>query len=134
MDEKESMVKDVEQVKKGIAGYDKCIQLYLQYHDAYGSRGLAYFHLGEVLKNPEDQRAAWDKALSDYQESFKYRYNNSEVLSNMGKIYFTRNQPEKAEEVYRKSVEFDPRFVDGRRNLGAVLAMQRKFPQAIGRW
>jgi tetratricopeptide (TPR) repeat protein len=24
--------------------------------------------------------------------------------------------------------------VDGRRNLGAVLAMQRKFPQAIEQW
>ena len=134
MDEKESMVKDIEQVKKGIAGYDKCIELYPQYHDAYGSRGLAYFRLGEVLKNPEEQRAAWDKALTDYQESLKYRYNNSEVLSNMGKIYFTRGQPEKAEEVYRKSIEFDPRFVDGRRNLGAVLAMQKKFPAAIEQW
>jgi len=134
MDEKESIVKDVEQVKKGISGYDKCIQLYPQYHDAYGSRGLAYFRLGEVLKNPEEQRAAWDKALADYQESLKYRYNNSEVLSNMGKIYFTRGQPEKAEEVYRKAVEFDPRFVDGRRNLGAVLAMQKKFPAAIEQW
>lgn len=134
MDEKESKVKDVEQVRKGIACYDKCIQLYPQYHDAYGSRGLAYFRLGEVLQNPEEQRAAWDKALADYQESLKYRYNNSEVLSNMGKIYFTRGQPEKAEEVYRKAVEFDPRFVDGRRNLGAVLAMQKKFPQAIEQW
>jgi len=134
MDEKESIVKDVEQVRLGIAGYDKCIELYPQYHDAYGSRGLAYFRLGEVLKNPEEQRAAWDQSLADYQESLKYRYNNSEVLSNMGKIYFTRGQPEKAEEVYRKSVEFDPRFVDGRRNLGAVLAMQKKFPQAIEQW
>ncbi|MFN0213676.1 MAG: glycosyltransferase family 39 protein [Saprospiraceae bacterium] len=134
MDEKESIVKDVEQVRRGIECYDKCIKLYPQYHDAYGSRGLAYFRLGEVLKNPEEQRIAWDKALADYQESLKYRYNNSEVLSNMGKIYFTRNQPEKAEEVYRKSVEFDPRFVDGRRNLGAVLAMQKKFPAAIEQW
>ncbi len=134
MDEKESIVKDVEQVRLGIAGYDKCIELYPKYHDAYGSRGLAYFRLGEVLKNPEEQRAAWDQSLADYQESLKYRYNNSEVLSNMGKIYFTRGQPEKAEEVYRKSVEFDPRFVDGRRNLGAVLAMQKKFPQAIEQW
>lgn len=134
MDEKESVVKDVEQVRKGIAGYDKCIELYPQYHDAYGSRGLAYYRLGEVLKNPEEQKKAWDQALLDYQESLKYRYNNSEVLSNMGKIYFTRGQPEKAEEVYRKAVEFDPRFVDGRRNLGAVLAMQRKFPQAIEQW
>lgn len=134
MDEKESVVKDVEQVRRGIACYDKCIELYPKYHDAYGSRGLAYFRLGEVLKNPEEQRSAWDKALADYQESLKYRYNNSEVLSNMGKIYFTRGQPDKAEEVYRKAVEFDPRFVDGRRNLGAVLAMQKKFPQAIEQW
>ncbi len=134
MDEKESVVKDVNQVRRGIECYDKCIQLYPKYHDAYGSRGLAYFRLGEVLKNPEEQRAAWDKALEDYLESLKFRYNNSEVLSNMGKIYFTRGQPEKAEEVYRKSVEFDPRFVDGRRNLGAVLAMQKKFPQAIEQW
>ncbi len=134
MDEKESVVKDVDQVRRGIECYDKCIQLYPEYHDAYGSRGLAYFRLGEVLKNPEEQRAAWDKALEDYQKSLKYRYNNSEVLSNMGKIYFTRGQPEKAEEVYKKSVEFDPRFVDGRRNLGAVLAMQKKFPQAIEQW
>ncbi len=134
MDEKESMVKDVDQVRRGIELYDKCIQLYPKYHDAYGSRGLAYFRLGEVLKNPDEQRAAWDKALEDYLESLKYRYNNSEVLSNMGKIYFTRGQPEKAEEVYRKAVEYDPRFVDGRRNLGAVLAMQRKFPEAIEQW
>jgi tetratricopeptide (TPR) repeat protein len=134
MDEKESIVKDVDQVRHGIECYDKCIELYPKYHDAYGSRGLAYFRLGEVLKNPEEQRAAWDKALADYQESLKYRNNNSEVLSNMGKIYFTRGQPEKAEEVYRKAVEFDPRFVDGRRNLGAVLAMQKKFPQAIEQW
>lgn len=134
MDEKESVVKDVEMVRKGIACYDKCIELYPKYHDAYGSRGLAYFRLGEVLQNPEEQKLAWDQALADYQESLKYRYNNSEVLSNMGKIYFTRNQPEKAEEVYRKAVEFDPRFVDGRRNLGAILAMQRKFPEAIEQW
>lgn len=134
MDEKESIVKDVEQVRKGIACYDKCVELYPQYHDAYGSRGLAYFRLGEVLKNPQEQQEAWDKALADYQESLKYRYNNSEVWSNMGKIYFTRGQPDKAEEVYRKAVEYDPRFVDGRRNLGAVLAMQKKFPEAIEQW
>lgn len=134
MDEKESIVKDVEQVRRGIACYDKCIELYPVYHDAYGSRGLAYYRLGEVLTNPEEQRAAWDKALADYNESLKYRPNNSEVLSNMGKIYFTRGQPDKAEEVYRKAVGFDPRFVDGRRNLGAVLAMQKKFPEAIEQW
>jgi tetratricopeptide (TPR) repeat protein len=134
MDEKDSMVKDVEQVKKGVACYDKCIELYPTYHDAYGSRGLAYFRLGQVAKSPEEQRNMWDKALADYQESLKYRFNNAEVLSNMGYIYFTRGEGPKAEEVYRKAVEYDPRFVDARRNLGAVLAMQKKFPQAIDQW
>lgn len=134
MDEKESVVKDVEQVKLGVACYDKCVELYPEYHDAYGSRGLAQFRLGQVLKNPQEQQAIWDKALADYEKSLKYRYNNAEVLSNMGYIYFSRGQAEKAEEVYKKAVEYDPRFVDARRNLGAVFAMQKKFPQAIDQW
>jgi tetratricopeptide (TPR) repeat protein len=134
MDEKDSMVKDVEQVKRGVACYDKCIELYPQYHDAYGSRGLAYFRLGQVAQNPQEQQQMWDKALEDYQKSLEFRYNNAEVLSNMGYIYFSRGQADKAEEVYQKAVKYDPRFVDARRNLGAVFAMQRKFPEAIEQW
>jgi tetratricopeptide (TPR) repeat protein len=39
-----------------------------------------------------------------------------------------------AETVYRKSVAINPRFIDARRNLGAVLAMKKQFPQAIEQW
>jgi tetratricopeptide (TPR) repeat protein len=52
----------------------------------------------------------------------------------MGFIYFMRGQLDKAEEVYRNSVKYDPRFIDARRNLGAVLAMKKNFPAAIEQW
>jgi tetratricopeptide (TPR) repeat protein len=45
-----------------------------------------------------------------------------------------RNQFDKAEEVYRKSIQYDPRFIDARRNLGAILAMKKQFPAAIEQW
>jgi tetratricopeptide (TPR) repeat protein len=123
MDEKTSTVKDKAQVEHGVACYTRCIELYPEYHDAYGSRGLAYFRLGQ-----------YDKAFDDYQVSLKYRPNNAEVLSNMGYIYFMRNQLEKAEESYRKSVQYDPRFVDARRNLGVALVMKKDFEGAIAQW
>ena len=123
LDEKSGELKDREQVEKGVAAYTRTIELYPEYHDAYGSRGLAYFRLGQ-----------YDKAFEDYQVAIKYRPNDAKVLSNMGFIYFMRGQLDKAEEVYRKSIQYDPRFIDARRNLGAVLAMKKNFPAAIEQW
>lgn len=34
-------------------------------------------------------------------------------------------------EYYKKAVELDPRFVDARRNLGCLMAINRDFPNAI---
>ena len=123
MDEKTGSVKDRAGLERAVECYTKCINLYPEYHDAYGSRGIAYFRLGQ-----------YDKAFDDYQVSIKYRPNNATVLSNMGFIYFMRGQLEKAEEVYKESIKWDPRFVDARRNLGAVLAMKKRFPEAIEQW
>lgn len=123
IDEPSGAVTDSTWVLKGIDAYSKAIQLYPQYHDAFGSRGLAYFRLKK-----------YDQAFNDYQESLKYRPGDAKVLSNMGFIYFLRNQLDKAEEVYRQSIKSDPRFVDARRNLGAVLAMKKNFPAAIEQW
>lgn len=123
VDEKSSTVTDSTWVLKGIDAYSKAIQLYPEYHDAYGSRGLAYFRLKK-----------YDQAFEDYQKSLKYRPGDAKVLSNMGFIYFLRGQLDKAEEVYRQSIKSDPRFVDARRNLGAVLAMKKNFPAAIEQW
>jgi protein O-mannosyl-transferase len=123
MDEVTEEMKDSVWIRKGIAAYTRTIELYPEYHDAYGSRGLAYFRLKE-----------YDKALSDYEVALKHRPNDAKVLSNMGFIYFMRGNLEKSEEVYRKSIQYDPRFVDARRNLGAVLAMKKRFAEAIPHW
>jgi len=123
LDEKSGELTNREQVEKGVAAYTRTIELYPEYHDAYGSRGLAYFRLGQ-----------YDKAFEDYQVAIKYRPNDAKVLSNMGFIYFMRGQLDKAEEVYRKSILYDPRFVDARRNLGAVMAMKKNFPAAMEQW
>ncbi|MEZ4928085.1 MAG: tetratricopeptide repeat protein [Saprospiraceae bacterium] len=123
MDEKTGKVIDPDGLRNAIECYSKCIELYPEYHDAFGGRGIAYFRLGE-----------YDKAFDDYQVSLKYRPNNAPVLSNMGYIYFMRGQLDKAEEVYKESIKYDPRFVDARRNLGAVLAMKKQFPEAIEQW
>jgi Tfp pilus assembly protein PilF len=122
-DEKTGSVIDSTWILKGIASYNKAIELFPEYHDAFGSRGLAYFRLNK-----------FDQAFADYQVSLRYRPNDAKVLSNLGFIYFMRNQFDKAEEVYRKSIIYDPRFIDARRNLGAILAMQKKFPEAIQQW
>ncbi|MCC6461009.1 MAG: tetratricopeptide repeat protein [Saprospiraceae bacterium] len=117
------VVKDSSWVKKGIASYTKAIELFPEYHDAYGSRGLAYFRLGQ-----------YDSAFVDYKKALKFRPNDDKVLSNLGFIYFLRSQLDSAETVYKKSVALNPRFIDARRNLGAVLAMKKQFPQAIEQW
>lgn len=122
-DEKTGTVVDSTWFLKAIDTYTRAIELYPEYHDAYGSRGLAYFRLNK-----------FDKAFTDYQEALKHRPNDARVLSNLGFIYFMRNEFEKAEEVYRKSIQYDARFVDARRNLGAILAMKKQFPAAIEQW
>jgi protein O-mannosyl-transferase len=123
INEKTSTVTDTTWVQEAIRSHTRAIELYPDYHDAYGSRGLAYFRLGQ-----------YDKAYADYQISLKHRPNNAQVLSNMGFIYFLRGNLDEAEKVYRESIKYDARFLDARRNLGAVLAMKKRFPEAIEQW
>lgn len=133
VDEPSGSVTDSTWVLKGIDFYSKAIQLFPEYHDAYGGRGLAYFRLKK-----------YDQAFADYQQALKYRPGDAKVLSNMGFIYFLRAQrPDgqldavklgEAEKVYREAIKYDPRFVDARRNLGAVLAMKKNYPAAIEQW
>jgi tetratricopeptide (TPR) repeat protein len=123
MNEKTGVVTDSTWVLKGVDTYSKAIKLFPQYHDAYGSRGLAYFRMNK-----------FNQAYDDYITCLQYRPNDAKVLSNLGYIYFMRGQYDKAEDVYRKSIQYDPRFIDARRNLGAILAMRKEFPAAMEQW
>ena len=107
-------------IEEGMNSFNKAIELYPKYHDAYGERGLGFFRMGQL-----------DRAIQDYKMSIKHKPNNSKVYSNMGIIYFQKGELEKAREVYEQAVKLDPRFVDARRNLGSVYAQQKKFDAAI---
>lgn len=145
IDEPTSIVKDTNWVNRGIASYDKSIALFPAYHDAYGSRGLAFFRYSQTAaaacrnqQTPDlvcpPARELEARAMRDYRLSIKHRANSASVLSNMGFIYFSRGQLDSAEVVYRESIKHDPRFADARRNLGAVLATRRNFAAAIEQW
>lgn len=130
VDEDAGKVIDSAAMRQAAFHYTKALELYPKYSDAHGSRGLVWFRMGD-----------FERAIADYQESLKVRPNDAKVLSNLGFIYMI--PPEqggkwydvaKAEAVYRESVKWDPRFVDGRRNLGALLARQGKFNEAIEQW
>ena len=49
----------------------------------------------------------------------------------MGIIYFNQQDLPRAQEVYEKAVQINPRFADARRNLGSVYAMQNRHQEAI---
>ena len=121
--EETRVVTDPNLVNKAIGYYTRAIELFPQYHEAYGSRGFAH----SLLKK-------YDEAYRDYQQALKYRPDDDKVLLNMGFIYFLRNQLDSAETVYRKSLAVNPRFIEARRNLGAVLATKKEFPAAIEQW
>lgn len=100
--------------------FEKAIEIYPKYHDAYGQLGLAYYRKND-----------YNKALELYNQSISYKPNSPKVYSNMGIIYYNRGDMAKAQEVYEKAVKLDPKMVDARRNLGSVYAMSKRFPDAI---
>ena len=99
---------------------NKALEIFPQYHDAYGRLGLTYYY----EKNPTE-------ALKNYNLAIKYKSNNATVYSNMGTLFFEQNNIPKAIESYQKAVEKDPRFLDGWRNLGSINAMTKNFSEAI---
>lgn len=119
LDEKRPPEERKEWLKKADAQFNKAIEIYPEYHDAYAQLGLSYY------RNKQPQ-----KALQAYEKSISLKPNNAKVYSNMGIIYFEQGNLDKAQEVYEKSVKIDPRFPDALRNLGSVYAMKKNFPQA----
>ena len=133
VEEETGKVIDKDKLQVAIDALTKTIGLYPSYFDAYGSRGLYYFRLGQ-----------YEQAFSDYRKALNYNPGDAKTLSNMGYLYVLRaqqpNNPaaavdlDSAQVIYQKSLDFDPRFADARRNLGVVFAMKQQFPAAIEQW
>lgn len=104
---------------KAIQHFNQALAISPNYKDAYGEMGLAYFYAGDS-----------NKAMENYIKANAIQP-DAKIYSNMGMIYFQQQNLPEAQKVYEKSLQLDPRYVDGMRNLGSCLAMQGKFKEAI---
>lgn len=120
LDEKTPSGEKQKWLNQAASQFQKAIDIYPDYHDAYAQMGLHHYR----SKNKQ-------KAMQAYQKSIELKPNNAKVYSNMGIIYFEEGNLDKAQEVYEKAVKIDPRFPDALRNLGSVYAMKKDFKKAI---
>lgn len=117
------VVRDSTRIRLAIRIYTNIIKSCSFPYIPYGSRGMAHFRLGD-----------YDAAYADYQSALAICPEDAWTLSNIGYIYFIRNELPQAEQAYRDAVTYDPDFLDARRNLGVVYAMKRQFQEAIDEW
>ncbi len=118
-----SVVEDQAMVKKSIELFTKAYEAYPN-SQTIGYRALAYSKL-----------KMYDQAIGDYEKALVHKPDSPTALNSLGFLYRNvRNQPDKAEELYRRSVAADPQFVLARRNFGAILASRGNFKAAIEQW
>jgi tetratricopeptide (TPR) repeat protein len=115
-DEKEKSAYLTEALKE----YDKAIEIYPDYADAYGQRGFVHFLRGEKKKAYEDYKVAIDK--NTFLET---------TYNNMGYLFSETGEHDKALQFYLKSAEIGPRFFEAWRNLGSTYYALKDFNKAI---
>ena len=123
-DKNAEVVFDPAMVQKSIDYFTKAYEGFPGNFEAIGYRGYAYSKLKK-----------FDLAIADYEKAIALNPANPAALCALGFLYRNHlNQTDKAEELYRRAVATDPRFVEARRNLGAVLASRSRFGDAIEQW
>ena len=123
-DKKKGLMLDASLVEQAIERFSKSLRLYPPSFEAYGERGWSYVRLKK-----------YDLAYADYMKALELNPKGAQGLSALGYLCRNfRNEPERAEDLYRQAIAADPRFVEPRRNLGALLASRQDFEQAIRVW
>lgn len=82
----------------------------------------------QVLADFEDKK--YDEALARLEELRKARPSDPLVLNLIGSVYTKKENYQKAERAFRESLEKQPGFFPAQYNLGELLFLQEKYPQA----
>ena len=123
-DKKKGLMLDASLVEQAIQRFSKSLRLYQPNFEAYGERGWSYVRLKK-----------YDLAYADYMKALELNPKSAQALSALGYLCRNfRNEPDRAEGLYRQAITADPRFVEPRRNLGALLASRQDFEQALKVW
>jgi len=103
-----------------IREYNKALEIFPDYADAFGQRGLAYYRKGEA-----------DSAIADYKRAIDLRVGQWKVYNNAGVIYGERNDLNEALKYFKLALKVDSRFPDPYKNIGGVYLMQGDIDTAI---
>lgn len=112
--------KAIKQFKKGVA-------IYPEYADCYEQLGLLYDKIG-VKTGYWSYR---DTAEYYYLECLRNVPNKATANSNLAKIYFEREDIQKAKKYYLLSIYYDPLLSDGYFNLGSTYGTLAMFDSSF---
>lgn len=103
-----------------IAEYNKALEIYPDYADAFGQRGLAYYRRKEI-----------DKAIADYKRAIELEVGQWKVYNNLGVIYGEQGNLSEALKYFKLALKVDSRFPDPYKNIGSIYFYQGNYDGAI---
>lgn len=69
-------------------------------------------------------------ALRSLLEATKYTPKDPDLWSNIGVAYVGKEDPAKAEEMFKKALSLNPKYNDAHLNLGVLYSQQKRYPEA----
>ena len=93
--------------------------------------GEAHMMVGAVLKVDPKRRG---EAIEAYETALKINPQLLSAYEALGEVYATDKQEAKAEEVFRKGMDVDPKHMTGRFELGRLLVKQGRLKEARELW
>ena len=119
-------------VDEGIHEAEAVLKEDPDYPDAHRLLSRIYYHMLDTTQG--DQGVAKEnlaKAIKHLEALVRVEPSDSDSLLLLGHLYRVSNQPEKAEEAFRKVLQTDPDSKVGLANLAEIYIQQDAFDQAI---
>lgn len=76
------------------------------------------------------ERQEYTEALRSLQEALKYNPKSPLILTDLGVAYAGKNEPAKAEELWKKALQVTPSHQDARLNLGILYLNRKNYREA----
>jgi len=106
-----------------IGEFDKSLEIYPDFADAFAERGLAYYGKGDK-----------QRAEADYKRAIELKSGYWEVFNNLGVVYGERNDFEEAMKYFQLAVKRDYRFPEPYKNMGDIFLLRGDYDKAIEKY
>lgn len=108
----------------------KSIELHARDCEPLYSLGVVYYELGR-RREGEERSHLFEKSISFYQEATEADPTYSRVHNDLGVVYSTIGDTERATAAYEKAVEVDPNNVAALHNLGSAYLIADKWEAGL---